>query len=253
MKKELERLNREFQDLVASQRLDESDLDYSKLEMHKVLLAELDKISSACISVFDLNRGSHTFLSKKFFTLLDYDQEQLDRDEISHINSRVHPEDLLVLTRNGLTAMRYFLAQPIESRRDFKLVSEYRVAKRDGAYIRVIEQMQTLELDSRGNVWLSLCLMEIAPTQNVASPATSSIVNFKTGESLPIGVPDLLSGREIEVLGLVREGRASKHIAGELSISVHTVNTHRQKILEKLNVANSVEAVRYAQQLGLLA
>ena len=38
----------------------------------------------------------------------------------------------------------------------------------------------------------------------------------------------------------------------QLSISVHTVNTHRQRILEKLKAGNSLEAVRYASELGLL-
>ncbi len=44
----------------------------------------------------------------------------------------------------------------------------------------------------------------------------------------------------------------SKEIAAELHISVNTVNTHRQRILEKLGVGNSIEAVRYAHMLGLL-
>jgi DNA-binding CsgD family transcriptional regulator len=253
MTNELRRLHLEYQDLVAAQRLDESELDYSRLEMHKTLLAEMDKISSACISIFDLHLGSHTYLSSKFFDLLEYDPKALANNEIAYINSRVHPDDLLTLTRNGLETMRFYIGQPIDTKRDFKLVSEYRITKGDNSYVRVIEQMQALELDSRGNVWLSLSFMEIAPNQDLTAPATSSVVNFKTGEVFPVGRSGVLTSREKEILGLVRDGLASKHIAGELSISVHTVNTHRQKILEKLNVGNSVEAVRYAQQLGLLS
>jgi DNA-binding NarL/FixJ family response regulator len=54
-------------------------------------------------------------------------------------------------------------------------------------------------------------------------------------------------------LQLVKDGRLSKEISEELHISVHTVNTHRQRILEKLDVDNSMEAVKYASELGLLA
>jgi DNA-binding CsgD family transcriptional regulator len=253
MTSELQKLHLEYQDLVAAQMLNESELDYDRLEMHKTLLGEMDKISSACISIFDLNQGTHTYLSSKFFDLLEYDREALAENEIGYINSRVHPEDLLTLTRNGLETMRFYMTQPIESKRDFKLVSEYRITKGDNSFVRVIEQMQALELDSRGNVWLSLSFMEFAPNQDITAPATSSVVNFKTGEVFPVGRSGVLTDREREILGLVRDGMASKHIAGQLSISVHTVNTHRQKILEKLNVGNSVEAVRYAQQLGLLS
>ena len=44
----------------------------------------------------------------------------------------------------------------------------------------------------------------------------------------------------------------SKEIADELHISIHTVNTHRQRILAKLGVDNSLEAVKYAWILGIL-
>ncbi|MDR1880928.1 MAG: LuxR C-terminal-related transcriptional regulator, partial [Tannerellaceae bacterium] len=44
-----------------------------------------------------------------------------------------------------------------------------------------------------------------------------------------------------------------KEISNQLCISVHTVNTHRQRILEKLDVDNSLEAVKYASALGLLS
>ena len=61
-----------------------------------------------------------------------------------------------------------------------------------------------------------------------------------------------MSGREREILRLIGRGKLSKEIADQLAISVHTVNTHRQRILEKLNVDNSMEAVRYASARGLL-
>ena len=54
------------------------------------------------------------------------------------------------------------------------------------------------------------------------------------------------------VRGLVAVGLASREIADRLSISVATVNNHRQHILEKTGARNSAEAVRYASGLGLL-
>lgn len=249
---EIERLFAEYQELISQQEFVEEDLDYAILENHKKSLEPLDQVGSAFIAVFDMNKGEHTYLSKRFFELLDYDREEIERDDIAYINSRVHHEDLLTLTRNGLEAMRFFLELPLENRRDFKLVSEYRIRKADGSYARVIEQQQALELDRRGNVWLTLCLTEFSPNQDITSPATGYIVNYKTGEAQPVSKSDLLSTRETEILKLVKDGFASKQIAGQLSISVHTVNTHRQKIIEKLGVANSIEAVGYARQLGLL-
>jgi DNA-binding NarL/FixJ family response regulator len=62
----------------------------------------------------------------------------------------------------------------------------------------------------------------------------------------------ILSTGEVEVLGLVSKGFASKEIADKLFLSVNTVNNHRQNILEKVKASNASEAVNYARNLGLL-
>lgn len=60
-----------------------------------------------------------------------------------------------------------------------------------------------------------------------------------------------LTAREREVLQLIGEGRASKEIAHALSLSVKTVETHRRNILQKLNLKNTAELIRFAIQEGL--
>ena len=61
-----------------------------------------------------------------------------------------------------------------------------------------------------------------------------------------------LTNREIEVLCLIQKGLLSKEIADRLCISIHTVNIHRQNLLRKLGVQNSIEAIRLGQEIGLL-
>eukprot|EP00825_Cyclidium_porcatum_P024122 TRINITY_DN26650_c0_g1_i2.p4 TRINITY_DN26650_c0_g1~~TRINITY_DN26650_c0_g1_i2.p4 ORF type:complete len:108 (+),score=15.68 TRINITY_DN26650_c0_g1_i2:196-519(+) len=62
---------------------------------------------------------------------------------------------------------------------------------------------------------------------------------------------NILSDREKEILQLIDQGKMSKEIAPDLSISINTVNRHRQNILEKLHVGNSIEACRIAKVLNL--
>ena len=62
----------------------------------------------------------------------------------------------------------------------------------------------------------------------------------------------ILSARETEILKLVAQGKLSKEIADILQISIATVNTHRQNILQHLNADNSMEAVSHAHSLGLI-
>jgi DNA-binding CsgD family transcriptional regulator len=61
-----------------------------------------------------------------------------------------------------------------------------------------------------------------------------------------------LTDREKEILLLIKEGKLSKQIAEILGISIHTVNRHRQNILERLSVGNSVEALTAAISMRLL-
>lgn len=61
-----------------------------------------------------------------------------------------------------------------------------------------------------------------------------------------------LTIRECEVLKLIAEGKTSREIADELFISKNTVDTHRNKMLQKLNMSNSASLVTYACKSGLL-
>mgnify|MGYP006279400093 CR=1 FL=1 len=55
-----------------------------------------------------------------------------------------------------------------------------------------------------------------------------------------------LSDREYQILGLIGSGRSVREVAEELTLSVHTVNTYRRRILEKLGLQTTAQVVRYA-------
>jgi DNA-binding NarL/FixJ family response regulator len=57
---------------------------------------------------------------------------------------------------------------------------------------------------------------------------------------------DLLSKRETEVLRLILEGLSNQEIAEATFVSIRTVETHKNNIMNKLNIKNSVELVKYA-------
>jgi two-component system response regulator NreC len=64
---------------------------------------------------------------------------------------------------------------------------------------------------------------------------------------------DLLTDREREILQLVAEGRTNKEVASRLSLSVHTVDTHRGNILQKLNLHSVPELILYAVRKKIIA
>ena len=83
---------------------------------------------------------------------------------------------------------------------------------------------------------LQECLRQLAHVEEAEAKLESS---FHT-----------LTGRESEVLGLITKGHSSKKIADLLYISVHTVNRHRQNIMEKLHTHKSTDLVKHAISHG---
>lgn len=60
------------------------------------------------------------------------------------------------------------------------------------------------------------------------------------------------TGREIEIIQLLAEGRSNKRIAQELGISVRTVEAHRAHVMRKLHVRSLVELLYYAMEQGIV-
>jgi DNA-binding NarL/FixJ family response regulator len=74
------------------------------------------------------------------------------------------------------------------------------------------------------------------------------LLSFDNSENRPH-----LSDREFEVLNLFASGLGMTEIAERLSLSVKTVSTYRGRLLEKLNLRNNAELMRYAFREGLLS
>ncbi|WP_338087738.1 response regulator transcription factor [Nocardioides lijunqiniae] len=83
----------------------------------------------------------------------------------------------------------------------------------------------------------------------MGSLARDYLDRLRRGESVPQTV---LTEREDEVLKLIAEGRSSKDIARDLTISVKTVERHRANILAKLGMRDRTQLTRYAIRAGLI-
>jgi DNA-binding NarL/FixJ family response regulator len=72
------------------------------------------------------------------------------------------------------------------------------------------------------------------------------------GTHADAGPPSGLSERETEVLRLLAQGQSNKEIAGELSLSVHTVERHLANIYAKIGARGRTDAAAYAHKNGLV-
>lgn len=91
----------------------------------------------------------------------------------------------------------------------------------------------------------------LARGEGYISPGVADAVlgDYRKHVTNPI---DLLSSREREVLQMIAEGKTNKEIATALNLSVYTVDAHRGRIMEKLNLHSTPELVLFAVRNGLI-
>jgi DNA-binding CsgD family transcriptional regulator len=259
MNSKLQKLYNAYYKLLDEFKFDEADLDYSMLPRHIEMLKQLNVIESSSISVFDLYRREHIYISSGFESQLGWSIKEAEKEGSSYMDKRIHPDDLIKLLESGNFFIGFALRK-VESKewKNYKLINDYRVLNANNEYIRVIEQHVCLQEDKRGRYWLDLSILDVSPDKDIKAPFRCRLQNFKTGElfefpeNLSNKDESRLSIREKEILQLISVGLVSKQIADKLYISVNTVNTHRQRIIEKLEVSNTAEAIKYASEVGWL-
>ena len=155
--------------------------------------------------------------------------------------------DVTMPELNGIEATRR-VAQEVPKARVIALSMH-----KDAVYVREI-----LRAGARGYLLkdseetdLIAAVRAVARGEGFLSPAVSDAVlsDYRKHVTDPI---DLLSTREREVLQMIAEGRTNKEIATLLNLSVYTVEAHRGRIMEKLNLHSTGELVRFAVRNGLI-
>ena len=181
----------------------------------------------------------------RYYYVTEYVTEDIQASDELNIEKLVHPDDLEVVRRIDKKVWEFLDTLPEEEKLTYKYIYEMRVLDR-GKYVRMIYQMRLLAF--KDNNFLGMGIIDLAPEQSANTSVRFQIKNCLTDEIVPFAIESatdtLLTPREREILALAKEGMFSKEISEKLNISIHTVNRHRQNILEKLQVDNIIEAIR---------
>lgn len=248
----IDRLNKAF---FAQDFMDE--LPYAELlDKYKEIARNYARMENAVAVLSDLRMNASYLYYGNFTRMLGIDKCG-DEDRVSSIWEKeifrlIHPDDLAGKHLQELYFFHFIKCLPKGKRSDYYLTSKLRMKGGTNNYIPVLHRMFYISIPSNGTLWLALCLYSPLLFD---IPAKCMIVNSANGQLMEQDRQEstkILSGREKQVLNFVDKGLTSKEIAEALSISINTVSRHRQEILGKLRVKNSIEACRIAKELKLI-
>lgn len=216
-------------------------------------------------------KNRYLFSDLKFEQLSGYAPSELSKMDADFWMLRIHPEDKAVLMEKIIEAHH----RPGNAKDQTNVLSlEYRFKHTNGQWIWLRETKFALS-GSADSMDLVLGTIEDIRAQRQAredriqdllqdencNRLLKSAVDYVDTQkkkvlnnSLTEGVADQPQGvaqltkREKEILQLVAEGLSTKQISQRLFISHHTVETHRQHLLKKLKVKNSMELVKQASK-----
>jgi len=230
--------------------------DRSIIEKYISFFNLIDATDTSIVVVQDLIENRVIYVSKRFYDVFGFPSKK--NEEMDHVwyRKHFHPNDSII-NISGIKVVEYLKGIPIEKRKNYKLIHNFRIKNESGQWIRLIVQNFILELSNSGTPWIDLKLCDLAPVQDLNQPAFSMYREIDTGKVIftlegKNDLSDQISKREIEVLELVSEGMRSKEIAEKLFISENTVNNHRRNVIRKMGVSNTTEAIKLGIKMGLI-
>lgn len=225
-----------------------------ELEVHKKLL-QIFQVGDYYYLIFSLKESLFDLVSKEVETVLGYKPEEFD---LSTLLSIIHPEDQAWFLNIENKVAEFFRKLTLAQIPNYKVRYDYRIKKSNGEYIRILQQVITIQHNEEGGVLRTFVVhTDISHLKMEGKPVLSfiglngepSFVDVDIQKVFP-EPSEFLSRREREILSLLVEGKETKEIAGELFISPETVSTHRKNLLYKTQARNTAELITMAIRKG---
>lgn len=226
-------------------------IDWSRLDDSLILRNQFFWIN-------DYSEGKNVYVHPNAETITGYPREKFI--DFSFAFSITHPDDhdyayefskrTIALTKDykkELLADPYFASFSVD----------FRLRCKDGRYIRVNRNTCCFKTDSHGNMVYALVMftdISHLKKNDHMNFCWHGNINFKPYFADLVKKYDNLNitNREKAVLSMLAGGHSATKIAKQLSVSVHTVISHRKNLLQKTGAKNTAELIRFALEKEIL-
>ncbi|WP_341841233.1 LuxR C-terminal-related transcriptional regulator [Chitinophaga caseinilytica] len=220
-----------------------------QIETHKRLF-NIFQAGNYFFLLVDIYNGEIAEVGPGLMDVLGYGQGELTMEE--YVNG-IHPQDMPYFLKFEQHITNFYNELAVDLICQYKMQYDLRIKKKDGNYARMLIQyiivnhqghdlkhsfhlhtdITHIKGEGEGEPHLSLIGMNGLPCYYDIQKSMSCTSS-----------KSLFTAREKEILKGIVEGKSSRQLAGELFVSIHTINSHRKNILAKSNVKTPLELVK---------
>jgi len=179
---------------------------------------------------------------------------------IDFILENIHPEDLPYFLDFENQVTLFFNQLPTDKVLKYKVSYDYRMRRKDGTYVRILQQAVTVQTNLEGAV---IRVLDVHTDISHLKKENGSKLSFIGLEGEPsilefayskdfLTNTSKLTKREKQILKLIAEGFSSNEIGEKLFIASITVKKHRQNILKKTDCKNITQLINECTLQGLI-
>ena len=217
------------------------------------------RVSYKSLYIIDYNRMNFLYVSDNPLFLCGENVETVQQEGYDFYYNHVPEEDLEFLTQVNRAGFEFFKGVAVSERSQYTISYNFRITQKESREkILINHQITPLKLDSMGNVWLALCLVSLAPTQEVGIAYMTAVnsnsmwqFSLKSGRWKHID-SIVLNEYEKAVVRLANQGLSVGDIANEINRSEDSVKGYRKTLFQKLGVGNISEAIAVATHRRLI-
>jgi len=216
------------------------------------LLNETLSLRNSSLAIIDLKRMTYVCCIGDTVPICGWDKKYFLEGGVGFFLSKMLPADLEGFRQMSEITTNYVRPLGDEAMKSFKSFIDLQVVGEDGQVNRVLHEGISLKRDSDGNITFMLALIS-----NITSLKRDNRQHLRLTDAKQNFIFEIdntnnscrqlekLSERELQIARLTGKKLTSEEIAKSLFISVHTVNTHRQNMLRKLDMADTMELLNF--------
>ena len=216
------------------------------LEVHKKMF-NIFQVGDFYYMILNIVEANLDFVSEHIEKVLGVSPKDFS---LADFFDRIHPEDQPIVLSFENFIGTFYANLPIEKIPYYKTRYDYRVRKANGDYLRILQQVVVIDYDDEGFFYKTLGVhTDISDLKTEGKPLLSIIGLDGEPSYININVEQkyiatsFLSKREKQIINLMISGKVSKEIANELSLSQHTIDTYRKKLLKKTATSTTAELI----------